>query len=48
MLRDLEALVATGSELVILDEAQRIKNWGTETARAVKRDLAIPGADELR
>jgi SNF2 family DNA or RNA helicase len=24
-------------EIVILDEAQRIKNWGTKTSQAIKR-----------
>ena len=37
LLRDLEAIRATAPDLVILDEAQRIKNQGTKTARAVKR-----------
>ena len=37
VLRDLEAIRATSPDLVILDEAQRIKNHGTKTARAVKR-----------
>ena len=43
VLRDLEALCEARFDLVILDEAQRIKNWGTKTARAVKR-LASPHA----
>jgi superfamily II DNA or RNA helicase len=43
VLRDLEALRATRPDLVILDEAQRIKNWDTKTAVAVKR-LASPYA----
>jgi len=37
VLRDLDALRATAPDLVILDEAQRIKNWDTKTAVAVKR-----------
>jgi len=37
VLRDLEAIRETAPDLVILDEAQRIKNQGTKTARAVKR-----------
>ncbi len=37
LLRDLEAIRATLPDLVILDEAQRIKNQGTKTARAVKQ-----------
>jgi len=35
--RDLDALQAWAPDLVILDEAQRIKNWKTRTARCVKR-----------
>ena len=37
VLRDLDAVRAMAPDLVILDEAQRIKNWDTKTARAVKR-----------
>ncbi|MCP3982567.1 MAG: DEAD/DEAH box helicase [bacterium] len=37
VLRDLDAIRETDVDLVILDEAQRIKNWDTKTARAVKR-----------
>jgi superfamily II DNA or RNA helicase len=37
VLRDLEAIRAARPDLVVLDEAQRIKNWGTKTAQAVKR-----------
>jgi superfamily II DNA or RNA helicase len=37
VLRDLADIRATNPDLVILDEAQRIKNWSTATARAVKR-----------
>lgn len=37
VLRDLAALQSVHSDLVILDEAQRIKNWGTKTAKSVKR-----------
>jgi superfamily II DNA or RNA helicase len=37
ILRDLEAIRRAGTDLVILDEAQRIKNWSTKTAQAVKR-----------
>jgi superfamily II DNA or RNA helicase len=35
--RDLDLIQAWGPDLVILDEAQRIKNWNTRTARSVKR-----------
>ncbi len=35
--RDLEAINKAGFDLVILDEAQRIKNWQTATAKNVKR-----------
>jgi len=35
--RDLEAINGWSPDLVILDEAQRIKNWNTRTARAVKK-----------
>ena len=34
---DLDAIAAWGPDLVILDEAQRIKNWATRTARSVKQ-----------
>ena len=37
VLRDLEAIQAARPDLVILDEAQRIKNWDTKTAKAVKQ-----------
>ena len=37
VLRDLETIRATKPDIVILDEAQRIKNWDTKTARAVKQ-----------
>jgi len=40
---DLEAIEAWGPDLVILDEAQRIKNWSTRVARSVKK-LAAPHA----
>jgi superfamily II DNA or RNA helicase len=36
-LRDLDAILAMKVDLVILDEAQRIKNWETKTAKAIKR-----------
>jgi superfamily II DNA or RNA helicase len=42
--RDLDTIRRWDPDLVILDEAQRIKNWKTRTARSVKRlpgDLAI-------
>jgi len=35
--RDLAAIAAWGPDLVILDEAQRIKNWQTRAAKTVKR-----------
>jgi superfamily II DNA or RNA helicase len=41
--RDLDLIDAWGPDLVILDEAQRIKNWSTRTARSVKR-IASPYA----
>jgi superfamily II DNA or RNA helicase len=37
VLRDLDAIRKSAPDLVILDEAQRIKNWETKTAKAVKR-----------
>ncbi len=37
ILRDLDPIRRAGADLTILDEAQRIKNWSTKTARAVKR-----------
>lgn len=40
---DLEAIAAWGPDLVILDEAQRIKNWSTRVARSVKK-LTAPYA----
>lgn len=35
--RDLELMQSWSPQLVILDEAQRIKNWATKTARNVKQ-----------
>ncbi len=35
--RDLDLIQAWGPEVVIVDEAQRIKNWNTIAARALKR-----------
>jgi len=35
--RDAELIEAWAPDLIILDEAQRIKNWQTRTAQAVKR-----------
>jgi superfamily II DNA or RNA helicase len=40
---DLDLITAWNPDLVILDEAQRIKNWATRTARSVKR-IASPYA----
>ena len=42
-LRDLDAVRSAKAELVILDEAQRIKNWDTKTAKAIK-ELTSPFA----
>ena len=39
--RDLDAIIAWEPALVVLDEAQRIKNWATKTAAHVKR-LQVP------
>jgi superfamily II DNA or RNA helicase len=41
--RDLDAIQAWSPDLVILDEAQRIKNWATRAARSVKK-IASPYA----
>ncbi len=35
--RDLDLISSWAPDLVVLDEAQRIKNWETRTARSVKR-----------
>jgi len=35
--RDADLIRAWAPDLIILDEAQRIKNWDTQTARSVKR-----------
>jgi len=37
---DLDAIEAWGADLVILDEAQRIKNWKTRVAQSVKKITA--------
>ena len=37
MVRDVDAIVQWAPDLVVLDEAQRIKNWSTRTALTVKR-----------
>ncbi len=37
VLRDLEALNAWSPDLIVLDEAQRIKNWESKISRAVKK-----------
>ncbi len=41
--RDREAIERWAPDLIVLDEAQRIKNWRTRTARSVKR-LSSPYA----
>jgi SNF2 family DNA or RNA helicase len=41
--RDLDLIAGWAPDLVILDEAQRIKNWNTRTARSVKK-IASPYA----
>jgi superfamily II DNA or RNA helicase len=41
--RDLDLIAGWSPDLVILDEAQRIKNWNTRTAKSVKR-IASPYA----
>jgi superfamily II DNA or RNA helicase len=41
--RDLDLIDEWGPDLVLLDEAQRIKNWSTRTARSVKK-IASPYA----
>jgi hypothetical protein len=37
VVRDLDAITAWAPDLVVLDEAQRIKNWATKTALTIKR-----------
>jgi SNF2 family DNA or RNA helicase len=37
VLRDLEHMQALRPDLIVLDEAQRIRNWATATARTVKQ-----------
>jgi len=37
VLRDLDTILEWAPDLVVLDEAQRIKNWATKTAAFVKR-----------
>jgi hypothetical protein len=37
LIRDLDAVRAWTPDIVVLDEAQRIKNWATKTALTVKR-----------
>ncbi len=36
VLRDLEHIHALNADLVVLDEAQRIKNWRAKTSQALK------------
>jgi len=38
--RDLDLIQAWSPDLVVLDEAQRIKNWSTRTARSVKKVIS--------
>src|SRR5262249_59378622 len=38
--RDLDLIETWSPDLVVLDEAQRIKNWNTRTARSVKKITA--------
>ncbi len=35
--KDIESINGAGPDLIILDEAQRIKNWKTKTAQAIKK-----------
>lgn len=37
VLKDLERIQALGADVIVLDEAQRIRNWVTATARCVKQ-----------
>ena len=37
VVRDLDELNAWQPDLIVLDEAQRIKNWESKTSRAVKK-----------
>jgi superfamily II DNA or RNA helicase len=37
LLRDTDDLLAFDPELIILDEAQRMRNWATKTAKTIKR-----------
>src|SRR5207245_2981511 len=37
LIRDLDVVRAWTPDIVVLDEAQRIKNWATKTALTVKR-----------
>ncbi|MFY9476767.1 MAG: DEAD/DEAH box helicase [Aquabacterium sp.] len=41
LVRDADLAEAWGPELMIVDEAQRVKNWDTQAARAIKR-IAAP------
>ena len=40
--RDFEFIQSWSPDVVIADEAQRIKNWDTVTARALKRIQSPP------
>ncbi len=37
VLRDMDEIATLHADLIVLDEAQRIRNWATSTARAVKQ-----------
>ncbi len=41
LVRDADLAEAWGAELMVIDEAQRVKNWATQAARVLKR-LAAP------
>ncbi len=41
LLRDIDDIRAWGPQLLVIDEAQRVKNWNTQAARALRR-LDVP------